>query len=78
MVVKNKNNTTKGGGIMNDIKNLRENKGLSQENVANKLNVKQQAVAKWEAGKSYPRTDKLPQLAKIFGCTIDDLFKKGE
>lgn len=62
---------------MSKIRNLRENKGLSQENIARELKIKQQAVAKWESGSALPRADKLPQLAKILDCTIDELFENG-
>lgn len=61
---------------MNNIKCYREQKNLSQMAVAEKLNISQQAIAKWENGDSLPRADKLPELAKILGCRIDDLFEK--
>lgn len=59
---------------MNNIKLYRDRLGISQIALANKLNISQQAITKWEAGEAMPRADKLPQLAKIFGCTIDELF----
>lgn len=40
------------------------------------MNVGQSAVAMWESGKNMPRADKLPALAKLYGCTIDDLFRE--
>ncbi len=58
------------------IKQLREASGLSQVALAEKLNVGQSTVAMWETGENVPRADKLPELAKILGCTIDDLFKE--
>ena len=57
--------------------NLRERRrelGLSCPEIAKKLQVSQQAVYKWEVGAAFPSTAKLPQLAKILGCTIDELF----
>ena len=39
-----------------------------------KLNVDRSTVSKWESGDALPRSDKLPELAQIFGCSIDDLF----
>ncbi len=60
---------------MNRLKYCREQKGFSQTDIAEKLGVTQQAIAKWETGEAMPRADKLPQLAKILGCTIDALFK---
>lgn len=59
---------------MNVIKNRREKLGLTQKIFAKKLNVSQQAVTKWETGESSPRADKLPEIAKLLGCTIDQLF----
>ena len=60
---------------MNNIKFLRENMGLSQTELARLINVSQQSVAKWENGVSSPRTDKLPEIAKVLNCEISDLFK---
>ena len=39
------------------------------------LNVDRSTIAKWETGEAMPRADKLPEIAKILGCTIDDLFE---
>ncbi len=63
---------------MNKIKEFREKANLSQAEVAEKLGIKQNAVSMWETGENFPRADKLPELAKIFGCTIDDLFADEE
>ena len=60
---------------MNCIKALREGKNLTQEELCKKIGVSQPAIAKWETGDSLPRADKLPQLAQILGCKIDDLFE---
>ncbi len=59
---------------MNAIKRLRKQANLTQTQVSEKLIVERSTVAKWEAGEAMPRADKLPELAKILGCTIDDLF----
>ena len=61
-----------------NIKEAREKAGLTQQDLANELGVGQSTVAMWETQKSLPRTDKLPALAKILGCTIDALLKKEE
>lgn len=60
---------------MIDFKNFRKEASLSQQEIADKLGVSQQCVAKWESGESLPRADKLPQLAEILGCTVDELLK---
>ena len=56
------------------IKELRLSVGLTQSELAEKLNVLQSTVARWESGDNTPRTEKLPELAEILKCTIDDLF----
>ena len=61
-----------------NIKEAREKAGLTQQDLANELGVGKSTVATWETQKSLPRTDKLPALAKILGCTIDELLKKEE
>ena len=60
---------------MSKIKTLREKAGLKQADLARKLNVGQSAVSMWETGLAMPRTDKLPELAEILGCTVDELLK---
>ena len=57
---------------------LRREHGLSQEMLAEKLDVSRQAVSKWESGQTYPETDKLIALSEIFGVSIDSLIKDGE
>ena len=56
------------------IKTVRESKNLTQQYIANELGISRTSVAMWETGEAMPRADKLPELAKILGCTIDDLF----
>ena len=53
---------------------LRKEKGLSQEDLANELNVSRQAVSKWESNNSYPETEKIIVLCKIFNCSMDELI----
>lgn len=60
------------------LKQLRETSGMTQTELAQRLGVGQSTIAMWETGESFPRTDKLPELAKIFGCTIDELFATEE
>ena len=59
-----------------NIKNKRESKGLTQEELGKMIGVNRSTVAMWETGEAMPRADKLPELAKILGCSIDDLYKK--
>lgn len=61
---------------MIQIKVLREKKKITQDQMAEKLGIGRTAVSMWESGESKPRADKLPELARILGCTIDDLFQE--
>ena len=56
------------------IKKLRKENNLSQEQLAEKLNVSRQAISKWEANKAYPDIENLILLRKIFDVTLDDLI----
>lgn len=53
---------------------LRKEKKISQETLANFLNVSKAAVSKWETGQSYPDISLLPKLATYFDVTIDALL----
>ncbi|WP_042277396.1 helix-turn-helix domain-containing protein [[Clostridium] dakarense] len=57
-----------------NLKKLRKEKNLSQEQLAKMLNVSRQAVSKWESGKTYPDIDNLILLRDIFNVTLDDLI----
>ncbi len=58
------------------ISELRKEKGITQEELADKLGVSPQAVSKWENDLSCPDIMSLPDIADIFGITIDELFGK--
>lgn len=58
------------------IKELREASQMSQIDLATKVGVNQTAVSQWERGSALPSCDKLPLLANILSCTIDDLFRQ--
>lgn len=53
---------------------LRKEKGMSQEELANNLNVSRQAVSKWESNSSYPETDKIIAICKLFNCSMDEII----
>ena len=57
-----------------NIKALREKRGFRQEDLAKELLVDRSTIAKWETGEAVPRTDRLPKLAEILCCTIEDLY----
>ena len=52
---------------------MRKINQLTQEDVAEKVGVSRQAVAKWESGETVPDLDKCRVLAELFGVTLDDL-----
>lgn len=58
----------------NKIRQLRLQKGVTQDTLAKALNLSYQTVSKWENGTSMPDIQLLPELAVYFGCSIDDLF----
>ena len=59
--------------LVENLKKLRKENNLSQEQLADKLNISRQAISKWESGKAYPDIDNLILLRNIFNTTIDDL-----
>lgn len=55
------------------LQKLRKANNLSQEGLADLLDVTRQSVSKWESGTTYPEMDKLLAMCKIFKCSLDDL-----
>lgn len=53
---------------------LRKRAGLSQGDVAERLNVSRQAVSRWETGLTVPATDNLSRLGRLYGVTLDELL----
>ena len=60
--------------IGNNIYILRKKHGLTQEQLAEQINVSFQAVSKWETGNSLPDISTLPLLANALHCNIDSLL----
>ena len=56
-----------------NLQKLRKEKNMSQEALAEKLDVTRQSVSKWESGASYPEMDKLISICKIFNVDMDTL-----
>lgn len=52
---------------------LRKMRGMSQEEVAEKVGVSRQALSKWESGETVPDMERCMELAKIYGVSLDDL-----
>ena len=60
-------------GFHNKLYNLRKQKGLSQEELANRLNVSRQTVSKWEVGDSTPDMENLIAISDLFKISLDEL-----
>ena len=64
--------------ISENIKRFREERSLSQSDLAKVLYVTPQSISRWENGIAYPDIEKLPQIASFFGVTIDELMGVAE
>ena len=62
--------------ILPGIRPRRRAAGMTLEELAAEVGCTLQAVSCWERGQTLPTADRLPQLAKALGCTIDDLFRE--
>lgn len=62
----------------NKLYELRKQKGYSQEDLANQLNVSRQTISKWETGETSPELEKVIDLGKIFGLSLDELILEKE
>lgn len=60
--------------LANNLKKIRKDNNLSQEQLAEKLNVSRQAISKWESNQAYPEMDKIMQICKLYNVNIDDLM----
>ncbi len=59
--------------LADNLKRIRKDNNLSQEQLAEKLGVTRQAVSKWESGLSYPEMDKVMQICQLFNLNINEL-----
>lgn len=62
--------------LSDNLKIIRKENNLSQEQLAEKLGVSRQAVSKWESGQSYPEMDKVLLICKMFNYNIDELMNE--
>ena len=60
--------------LSKNLYSLRKNRGLSQEEFAEKIHISRQAVSKWERGEAYPDTENLIMIADFYGVSLDDLI----
>ena len=57
------------------LKQERKKLNLSQEDLANKINISRQSISKWELEKGYPNIETLIELSELFDITVDELLK---
>ncbi len=62
--------------LSDNIKIIRKDNNLSQEQFAEQLGVSRQAVSKWESGQSYPEMDKVLLICKLYNYNIDELMNE--
>lgn len=58
------------------LRELRQKAGLTQEQVAKLVDVDQSAVSNWEKGKYTPARKYRKKLAKLYGCTVEELMEE--
>ena len=60
------------------LQELRKQKGLTQEELSEKLYVSRTAISNWESGRGYPTIESLKAIAKLFSVTVDELLSMNE
>lgn len=60
------------------LQELRKQKGITQEELAEKLYVSRTAISKWESGRGYPNIESLKAIAIFFRITVDELLSSDE
>ena len=62
--------------LSENLKKIRKDHNLSQEQLSELLGVSRQAISKWESSAAYPEMDKVIQICNEFNLNIDDLLNK--
>lgn len=62
--------------LSENLKKIRKDNNLSQEQLAEKLGVSRQSVSKWESNQAYPEMDKMLQICQLFNLNIDELLNQ--
>lgn len=62
--------------LADNLRKIRKENNLSQEQLADKLGVSRQSVSKWESNQAYPEMDKVLQICKMFNVNIDELMNQ--
>ena len=56
----------------------KSNQNMTQECLAERMNVSRQTISRWESGEVLPEVSKLLELSEIFSCTLDSLLQDWE
>ena len=64
--------------IGNKLNQLRKLSGMTQEQLAEKLNVSRQTISKWESGGTSPDLESIVKVSKLFHVSLDDLLMEGD
>lgn len=59
-----------------NLKNIRQEKGITQANLAEMLNVNQSTISKWECQTAGPTLATLQKITNVLNCSLDELLKK--
>jgi len=62
--------------LSDNLKKIRKDNNLSQEQLAEKLGVSRQSVSKWESNQTYPEMDKVLQICQMFNLNVDELLNR--
>lgn len=61
-----------------DIVEARKRAGFTQEEVARRLKLTTGAIAQWETGRCFPKRTRILEVARLYGCTVDELLRSDE
>ena len=63
--------------MVNGFEYARKCAGFTQVEAADALGVTQEAICAWESGKAMPMARRMPEVAKLYGCKLEMLYKSG-
>ena len=61
--------------LSRNLREMREKKGLTQKDLADRLSLSDKTISKWETERSIPDVFTLLKIAELFDCTLDDLLR---
>lgn len=68
-------NGNKGGGNLKNLAEMRQEKNLTQEQLAQKINVSRKAISHYETGRAKPSLDVAVKLAKALGVSVEEIYE---